>query len=319
MSNTRIVKQETKIQIKSLFKQDFRRFKFPTRGGFNDLAQALENYYKIDVLKTDKYTIFYTDQAQEFITFSSDKELKEAIKNTLKQETALLRIFIASNPISTKKNQTEFSKLLKTPQLIPLPIPLFYHLVWSMGDSLPLILELITNKPIQEWIKTNQQLLVKSLIQLVEQGTSHSSSFVKLVKQLLSGYNFDPELHNKILNCAGTIGKRFVEMRYLAKHLNSFSFASFQKFQKMKKSNKNHKHQRQGNMQRNNPQMQNQDFNPYQPTFFQPENPNLQLNSNEINGQSTLPTLNTKNTNHNKKSNNKNRHMNKKKNKKKKN
>ncbi|KAJ6229919.1 hypothetical protein M0813_07332 [Anaeramoeba flamelloides] len=88
-------KNTTSISIKVFFNQEFRRFSVSGETTYNELCELLQQIFNID-MKENKFTLRYKDDEEEFVLFSSDLELDEALSFAKQSNPPILRLFLAT-------------------------------------------------------------------------------------------------------------------------------------------------------------------------------------------------------------------------------
>ncbi|KAJ6248641.1 sequestosome-1 [Anaeramoeba flamelloides] len=103
--------ETTEIPIKVYFNNNYRRFTIPKECRISNLFKVLEDALGINFIEEkNKYTFHYYDEEDEVVIFSSDPELKEALKFALQNDPPLFRFSITTDKFSSSENQNEKEK-----------------------------------------------------------------------------------------------------------------------------------------------------------------------------------------------------------------
>eukprot|EP01155_Anaeramoeba_flamelloides_P017284 Anaeramoba_flamelloidesa567057_888.p2 GENE.a567057_888~~a567057_888.p2 ORF type:complete len:150 (+),score=65.30 a567057_888:95-544(+) len=86
------------ISVKVYFDQQFRRFSVSDETTHKELCELLQQIFNIDMTE-NKYTLRYKDDEEEYVLFTSDLELNEALLFAKQNKPPILRLFL------TKDNQ----------------------------------------------------------------------------------------------------------------------------------------------------------------------------------------------------------------------
>ncbi|KAJ6250556.1 sequestosome-1 [Anaeramoeba flamelloides] len=125
------------ISIKIQFQEEVRRFRIALNITYKELCDILNKIFSIDVNNRDLYSLFYYDDENEPVIFSSDLELQEAFRFIEETETTLFKLFVTEKKnnrrkkkISKKKKnqQVETKKKKKKNKIQP---PLFFHFFFN--------------------------------------------------------------------------------------------------------------------------------------------------------------------------------------------
>ncbi|KAJ6245496.1 sequestosome-1 [Anaeramoeba flamelloides] len=219
------------IPIKTFYGPDIRRLEFDLNGNLNDLLTTIQEYYSIDLTDLSKYTLYYIDEDEEKITFSTDFELQEALRFASISTPRILRLFLekvdrvswrtgnnSDQKSSTNKNSSKKDLLKKVhdydPPLPNLPNPVFYDLLWSLGDSLDMLTELMENKRFMLWLQTFKTTIIKSISELFIEGASGLSEFLVKIESLFANWDLNKQTEKKILKFVSVASTKIINFKF---------------------------------------------------------------------------------------------------------
>ncbi|KAJ3424365.1 hypothetical protein M0812_29085 [Anaeramoeba flamelloides] len=219
----KIERKET-ISIKVYYDEDCRRFSVSENITYNEFCNLLEEILSVE-FKKDQCALRYQDEEDEFIFFSTDLELSEAIKSAQTNEVPVLKLFVSSaleleqEREKEKEQEQEQDIEIEFEQeryygssdsstsseeddlMIPyLPRKLYKELqefLLQMQEDLD---QLLKNELFTKLLESNYLQLLKEYQQIITNGEKQAKLFSNYLDKLLENVEIELEMKEKIKN-----------------------------------------------------------------------------------------------------------------------
>ncbi|KAJ6232223.1 hypothetical protein M0813_05144 [Anaeramoeba flamelloides] len=235
-------KMQKVMSIKVHFGNEIRRWSMQRNGSYNDLCLVLNKLFQIDVSDRKQYSLQYKDDEDEFVVFTTDLELREAIRFASTSERPLLRLFIVkakSKKQPQKQKKKTVSKngqqkrtngcqkrrccnspfnFMNIPSMFFFPPELtniFNDLV-GLGDRVE---KLVQNKKVVGWFKEVLPRLQKIFESLIENGAIEIETVHVQIQSLLEESKLSKEIQKEITNLSTPVINKIVQGKYLLSDL----------------------------------------------------------------------------------------------------
>ncbi|KAJ6237226.1 protein clmp1 [Anaeramoeba flamelloides] len=222
------------MSLKVHFENEIRRWSMPLNSSYNELCEILNKLFEIDVRDRTQYSLKYKDDEDEFVVFTTDLELREAMRFATTTDRPLLRLFIVKvtktktkKTIRTipKRNQQmnscfqrrrgrcchPFNFMKMNPMFMLTP-----KLKNSFKDLKGIdkrIEKLIQNKKVVDWFKVSLPRLGEILESLIDNGAIEIETVLVQIQSLLEESKLPQEIQTEITNLSTLLINKIVQMK----------------------------------------------------------------------------------------------------------
>ncbi|KAJ3450425.1 sequestosome-1 [Anaeramoeba flamelloides] len=241
------------ISIKIQFQEEVRRFRIALNITYKELCDILNKIFSIDVKNRDLYSLFYYDDENEPVVFSSDLELQEAFRFIEETETTLFKLFVTEKKNNRKKKK--ISKKIEKNQQVEIeeeekdqnfsqffnnffgqqqqqqqnPL-LFVQNILNNPNKLMMIFQhaselfqqikddivvLSKNQKVTNWLKSVHERLLSGVFELIKNGENQLELFLIQVDSLLEISDLSKEIQQKIKKVAEIISNKMIQIKDL--------------------------------------------------------------------------------------------------------
>ncbi|KAJ3426607.1 sequestosome-1 [Anaeramoeba flamelloides] len=225
---------KNQISIKIICQEECRRFSVSENITYNELCTLIEETHLI-VFNKDQHFLLYKDEEDEFIIFSTDLELREAIKFAQTFNGSILRLFVSidENKKLKRFEQKENEKQKRFEQkeenddssdsvsssdeeklMIPyLPRKLYKELqnfLLQIQDDLD---KLLNNELFIEWLKCHYLQILQEYQQIITNGEIQTKLFSNSLKKFLENFETEQQMKDKIKNLFILIAQKLIKIK----------------------------------------------------------------------------------------------------------
>eukprot|EP01155_Anaeramoeba_flamelloides_P000720 Anaeramoba_flamelloidesa1053497_81.p2 GENE.a1053497_81~~a1053497_81.p2 ORF type:complete len:332 (+),score=84.57 a1053497_81:1308-2303(+) len=222
------------MSLKVHFENEIRRWSMPLNSSYNELCEILNKLFEIDVRDRTQYSLKYKDDEDEFVVFTTDLELREAMRFATTTDRPLLRLFIVKvSKKKTKKTVRTVPKrnqqmnscfqrrrgrcchpfnFMKMNPMFMLP-PKLKNSFKDLKGIDKRIEKLIQNKKVVDWFKESLPRLGEILESLIDNGAIEIETVLVQIQSLLEESKLPQEIQTEITNLSTLLINKIVQMK----------------------------------------------------------------------------------------------------------
>ncbi|KAJ3447745.1 sequestosome-1 [Anaeramoeba flamelloides] len=187
-----MINQE-KLKVKLFVNNEYRRFSIQPRMNYEALVETIMNLTQMKKEELNDWQLFYIDEENEMVLFSSDLELKEAISIVLQNENPILRLVLKNEDKqiaeTTRRKEKEKEEREREREIIPIEPLFFTPILVSQIHQLVLLnqedlIQLIQDRDFISWFKTVFDQILDQLYMLLNEGETKVSQFFEATQEL---------------------------------------------------------------------------------------------------------------------------------------